>query len=92
MPGTIEFQGVISITCVDCGFSFQHPITRSNNNPIMCLSCRKIRTTANKRRHEERRTSNPPKPNKEVYEALLEIPDYVMHPVKFIDAAIRVCD
>jgi hypothetical protein len=92
MPELLQFQGIIEITCADCQLPFQHQITRSNNNPRMCLDCRKIRTTANKRRHEERRTSTPAKPSKEIYEALCDIPDYVMHPVKFIDAAIKVCD
>ena len=85
-------QGILTIVCLDCKHKFQYPITRSNNYSKICPDCRKTRTTHNKRKHEERRNSaGPAAPEKDIYSALCEIPDYVMHPVKVIDVAIKAC-
>ena len=78
--------------CCNCPAKFRYPITRSNNYSKLCPTCRESRTAANKKRFDGRRgTPTSPIKDREVYEALCNIPDYVMHPVRIVDAAIRQC-
>lgn len=79
-----------TLKCAECGGSFKYPATRSNNYSKFCEACRKLRTAANKRRFDERRSSSGPGPAARDVHAMLEsIPDYIVHPVRIIDAAIR---
>jgi hypothetical protein len=93
MPGfPVLEQGILKVPCLDCKETFQYPLTRSNNYSKICPKCRERRTKENKRKHEDRRNSpTASAPEKDVYAILCDIPDYVMHPVKFIDVAIRTC-
>jgi hypothetical protein len=93
MPSVAVAPIVFVIPCIGCQQSFKYTATRSNNYSKICPACRKFRTAANKKRHEERRSSSSSsKPTKEVYRTLDDIPDYVIHPVKFIDAYIKACN
>lgn len=90
MPVTASQQQFMTINCADCKKDFHYPYTRSNNYSKFCESCRKIRTASNKRRFDERRSSSAePAPQRDIFAMLEDIPDYVMHPVRLIDAAMR---
>jgi len=62
---------------------------KSNNYPMFCVPCRKDRTTSNKQRFDRVRTDVP---SKNALHILNAIPDYIVQPVKVIDAHIRACE
>ncbi len=90
---TVAFpQQSVILKCEDCTNDFRYALTRSNNYPHFCPKCRKLRTASNKRLYDRIRTGEPePAPPIEVRATLWQIPDYVMHPAKIVDAAIREC-
>jgi hypothetical protein len=93
---TASATGYRLLQCSDCPTKFRYPITSSNNYPKFCPDCRRMRTVTNKRRFDERR-GLVVRPfahdvyDSEIHRALEQIPDYVMHPAKVVDAMMREC-